>query len=184
MRRGRVGDASVAVRSGARETRRPLAAIERGGYSQEAGEHRRLRGQSSRRGFGCAHVAAGWGRATVRAFRAPRETTVNAALLPRTVRTTVLFVDDDPDVRSVHQTAAKCAGIHAEVARDGHEALALANVFHPNVIVLASDLPILSGPEVVSRLRASPATRAIPILFLSEDAAGRTRDRYVACDVH
>jgi len=104
--------------------------------------------------------------------------------LPRTVRTTVLFVDDDPDVRSLHQTAAKCAGLHAEVARDGHEALALANVFHPNVIVLASDLPILSGPEVVTRLRASPATRAIPILFLSEDAAGRVRDRYVACDVH
>jgi len=109
---------------------------------------------------------------------------VYTALLPRTVRTTVLFVDGDPDVRSVRHMAAKRAGLHAEVARDGHEALALATVFHPDVIVLASNLRVLSGPEVVRRLRASAATRPIAILFLSEDSAGCWRDRDVACDLH
>ena len=102
-------------------------------------------------------------------------------------RVTVLFVDDDADTRFAFQSFATGEGFYVEVAADGYEAIALANIVLPDVIVLdVWLLPSLDGLEVARRLRASPRTRAIPIAIVSADLGDEMRDavRASGCEGH
>src|ERR1700677_5071739 len=87
----------------------------------------------------------------------------------RVFRATILFVDGDADTRFAYQSVAMAEGFGVELAADGKEAITLANVFLPDVIVLASRLPGIDGFEVARRLRASERTRGIPIVIVSSD---------------
>jgi CheY-like chemotaxis protein len=83
---------------------------------------------------------------------------------------TILFVDDDTDTLFAYALVARDGGMAFEVARDGHEAIALANVLLPDVIVLdlgLRSLDGLDGFEVTRRLRAHGPTSAIPIVIVS-----------------
>ena len=90
-----------------------------------------------------------------------------SGIYSRVSRITVLFVDDDADTRFAYESIATAEGFGVELAADGHEAVALANVVLPDVIVLDVTLPGIDGFEVVRRLRASPRTRAIPIIVVT-----------------
>ena len=80
----------------------------------------------------------------------------------------ILVVDDQPIGQLVLQ---HLLGAHYEVvlAGDGEEALARAKAAPaPDLILLDVMMPELDGFEVCRRLKASPATRDIPVLFLTE----------------
>jgi CheY-like chemotaxis protein len=90
-----------------------------------------------------------------------------------------LFVDDDADARFAYRLIGTEEGMVVELARDGHEAIALAEVLLPDVIVLDVGLRSpdgIDGFEVARRLRASSRTGTIPIAFLS----GHNGERDVA----
>jgi DNA-binding response OmpR family regulator len=78
----------------------------------------------------------------------------------------VLVVDDTEEILQL-------VGVTLEdddevvVARDGIEALEATALHHPDVIVLDVMMPRLSGYEVCKRLKADPATEAMPVLILS-----------------
>jgi two-component system alkaline phosphatase synthesis response regulator PhoP len=79
----------------------------------------------------------------------------------------VLVCDDEPIVRIlVHATLDREKYIMV-VARDGHEALALARSEQPDLILLDVVMPGRSGPNVLDALRRDPATAAIPIIILT-----------------
>jgi CheY-like chemotaxis protein len=82
---------------------------------------------------------------------------------------TVLFVDDDADTRFAYQLVGTEEGLTVELAGDGLEAIAMAEVLLPDVIVLDVGLARsgLDGFEVARRLRAASRTSTIPIVFLS-----------------
>lgn len=84
-------------------------------------------------------------------------------------RVSVLFVDDDEDARFVYHAVASAEGLIVELASDGTEAVALANILLPDVIVLDIRLPDFDGFEVARRLRASSRTCSIPIVMVSGD---------------
>jgi CheY-like chemotaxis protein len=87
----------------------------------------------------------------------------------------VLVCDDEPVVRMlVHATLGRvnCSMI---VARDGHEALALARSEQPALIVLDVVLPGRSGRDVLAGLRGDPTTAAIPIIILTAWAPAEGR---------
>jgi two-component system KDP operon response regulator KdpE len=96
---------------------------------------------------------------------------MTSGVCPRGFRAlTVLFVDDDSDTLFAYQLVATEAGMIVEIARDGHEAIALANAVSPDVIVLDLGLRSdegLDGLEVARRLRASECTSSIPIVIVS-----------------
>jgi CheY-like chemotaxis protein len=62
----------------------------------------------------------------------------------------------------------------------GELGLELARERSPDVILLDLHLPDLGGEEVLTRLRAEPATREIPVVVLSADATGRQREPLLA----
>jgi CheY-like chemotaxis protein len=103
---------------------------------------------------------------------------------------TVLFVDDDADTLFAYQTLAAGEGrMIVELAGDGNEAIAIANSFQPEVIVLDIGLSSregLDGFEVARRLRASARTSAIPIVILSGYSTPRHHAAVLAsgCEGH
>ena len=80
---------------------------------------------------------------------------------------TLLLAEDDPDIQLVARVALKRAGWTVTVANDGQQALEAVGLAHPDVILLDWMMPELDGPEVCRRLKADPATAAIPIIFLT-----------------
>jgi CheY-like chemotaxis protein len=77
---------------------------------------------------------------------------------------TVLTVEDDPIVRSDLRLVLEDAGYDVTDARDGLEAVALARVHAPDVIVLDLGLPRLDGVETARWILQE---RSIPIVALT-----------------
>ena len=71
-------------------------------------------------------------------------------------------------------------GHRVETAADGLQGLALARQHVPDVILLDLGLPVVDGWECARRLKADPATRAIPIIALTAHAM--VGDRQQALD--
>jgi signal transduction histidine kinase len=78
----------------------------------------------------------------------------------------ILYVDDNESQRRALTCMLRAAGFHTREAGTGSEALDLAAT-QPDLIILDVDLPDLSGFEVCRRIKAHPATSAIPVLHLS-----------------
>lgn len=88
----------------------------------------------------------------------------------------VLIVDDVATNRIVMKVKLTAAGYLPTVAADGQSCIAQAKSALPDLILLDFVLPDMSGPEVLRRLRADPATRGIPVIVFS---AARTADARV-----
>lgn len=98
----------------------------------------------------------------------------------------VLFVDDDEATREGYALLLTNLGYVVIPAVTGRQALTLATITAPNVIVLDLGLPDIDGWEVARQLKAAPATCAIPIIALT--GADLTHERVSAmragCDRH
>ncbi len=81
-------------------------------------------------------------------------------------RATILVVDDDPTIVDVLRAALEDEGYAVLMAVNGG-ALPLARQAQPQVILLDIMMPGMDGVEVSKRLRADPATAAIPIVAMS-----------------
>jgi two-component system alkaline phosphatase synthesis response regulator PhoP len=81
---------------------------------------------------------------------------------------TVLVVDDDAGIRALLvDFLAVDLGLAVAEARDGAEALAIVDRERPALVLLDLMMPVLDGLEVCRRLKADPATRAIPAVAIS-----------------
>lgn len=80
----------------------------------------------------------------------------------------ILVVDDDDLLREVASTALTLvAGWQVSTAQSGGQAQQLARRERPDAILLDVMMPEVDGPATVAALRADPATRDIPIIFLT-----------------
>lgn len=83
---------------------------------------------------------------------------------------TILVVEDERDIAELVKYHLEKAGLPARVVGDGKQALDLIARDQPDLVVLDLMLPGLDGLEVCRRLRASPATRGIPLIMLTAKA--------------
>ena len=83
------------------------------------------------------------------------------------LNTKVLLVEDSKLLRLVNERTLTKAGYTVTTAADGEEGLRFAQEKLPDVILLDMLLPKLSGPDVLRKLKESPATAAIPVIVLS-----------------
>ncbi len=79
----------------------------------------------------------------------------------------VLIVDDVPDNLSVLHDALDESGYTVLVATSGETALQRAAQSLPDIVLLDAVMPGIDGFEVARRLKAHPATAAIPIVFMT-----------------
>ena len=80
---------------------------------------------------------------------------------------TVLVVDDTPANLSVLLDLLTGAGFAVLVADSGERALLQIAHRQPDIILLDAMMPGLDGFETCRRLRAEPATRHLPVLFMT-----------------
>ena len=79
--------------------------------------------------------------------------------------TRVLVADDDLHTRVFLMHMLTDAGYEVIEAKNGAEALDLACLEHPDILLLDVLMPVLDGFEVLRRLRKNPATEAIPVIL-------------------
>ena len=89
----------------------------------------------------------------------------------------ILVVDDDAAICSLAGACIRHAlGEHYQVsyARNGKKALEAVKKDRPDLVLLDILMPVMDGFEVCRRLKSSPDTRDIPIVFLT--ALGEEKD--------
>lgn len=79
----------------------------------------------------------------------------------------LLVVEDIPDILNLLQTSLQFKGYRVVTARNGHEALEAIEKEQPALIITDILMPKMDGFGLVHRLRINPATRQIPVVFLS-----------------
>jgi two-component system alkaline phosphatase synthesis response regulator PhoP len=84
---------------------------------------------------------------------------------------TILIADDEPNIVASLEFLMRKCDYEVCVARDGDEALQLAEAFRPDLVLLDVMMPRRSGFEVCRLLRENPALRPMRIVMLS--ARGR-----------
>lgn len=90
---------------------------------------------------------------------------------------TILVVDDNQDSAQSLSTLLHLTGNTTRTAADGIEALAVAESFQPEVVLLDIGLPRLNGYEVARRLRDTPWGRRMVLVALSGWGQQSDRDR-------
>jgi CheY-like chemotaxis protein len=96
----------------------------------------------------------------------------------------ILIVDDEDDIRAVAQMSLEVvAGWTVVTAGSGSEALGVAAAEQPDAILLDVMMPDLDGPATLERLQADPATRLIPVVFLTAKVQAADQRRFATMSV-
>jgi two-component system response regulator ResD len=105
-------------------------------------------------------------------------TAAAATIAPMAAATkeTILVVDDEPTIVEVVGRYIERAGFAVQEAGDGFEALRLAELHRPDLVVLDVMLPGIDGIEVMKRLHERPGPRTAVILLT---ARGEENDRLI-----
>jgi two-component system KDP operon response regulator KdpE len=78
--------------------------------------------------------------------------------------TTILVVDDEPQIRRALRTSLEAHGYEVQTAGTGEEAVVAAAEDAPDLVFLDLGLPDLDGTEVIRRVRAFSA---VPVIVIS-----------------
>ena len=96
----------------------------------------------------------------------------------------ILVVEDNEWSRDILARRLSRRGYQVICAADGRRGIAMAHDQSPDLIVMDMSLPEIDGWDAVRRLKADPATRAIPIVALTAHAMASDRKRAMdaGCD--
>lgn len=93
----------------------------------------------------------------------------------------ILVVDDESDILNLLDYNLKKAGFTVLLAKDGPEAIELAKLKKPDLIVLDIMLPNMEGTEVLRRLKNKESTHPIPVIMLT--AKGEEVDKVIGFEL-
>jgi CheY-like chemotaxis protein len=96
----------------------------------------------------------------------------------------VLIVDDLEDNRDLLATVLRDAGFVVTTASDGIEALEVAAIEQPRVVVMDLAMPRMDGYEATQRLRNAEYGRDVHVIVFSafDDPVSRARAEEVGAD--
>ncbi|MEI6337799.1 MAG: response regulator [Verrucomicrobiota bacterium] len=95
----------------------------------------------------------------------------------------ILLVEDNEMNRDMLSRRLTRRGYGVVIAMDGQEGVNLA-ASAPDVILMDMSLPVIDGWEATKRIKADPATAAIPVIALTAHAMSGDREQALAagCD--
>jgi CheY-like chemotaxis protein len=79
----------------------------------------------------------------------------------------LLLVEDDPDILALLDTTLKIADHRVVTAQNGRDALEIVQREHPAIVIADIMMPYMDGYGLVNRLKIDPATRHIPVVFIT-----------------
>ncbi len=82
-------------------------------------------------------------------------------------KTTIMVVDDNPDIINIVKTILEGKGYHVVGALSGQELLTHLENQKPDLIILDIMMPQMDGLEVLTRLKGATETSSIPVILLT-----------------
>ncbi len=79
----------------------------------------------------------------------------------------ILIAEDEPDIRELVLFMLRFAGYEVIAATNGEEAVQTASREKPDLILLDVRMPRMTGYDACRLMKANPALRDVPIVFLS-----------------
>lgn len=79
----------------------------------------------------------------------------------------LLIVEDDTDILELLDTTLRIQDYRVVTAQNGREALEIVREEHPKLVIADIMMPHLDGYGLVHRLKIDPATRHIPVVFIT-----------------
>jgi CheY-like chemotaxis protein len=79
----------------------------------------------------------------------------------------ILVVEDEAPIRELLVALLRTHGHRTSAAANGALALARVGEERPDLVLADVMMPVLSGLELCRRLKADPATAAVPVLLMS-----------------
>ena len=86
----------------------------------------------------------------------------------------IVIADDDPAVRSVVKKRLGMAQFVVAAAEDSGKALAMIQAKDPVAVILDVQMPGGGGLSVLSKLKADPKTRDLPVMMLTGERNAET----------
>ena len=86
---------------------------------------------------------------------------------PGVSRGRILMIDDDPAMRDALSRMLTKDGFQVALAGSGADGLEQARTFEPQLITLDIEMPGCDGWEVLTRLKADPALKHIPVVVIT-----------------
>jgi two-component system, cell cycle response regulator DivK len=96
----------------------------------------------------------------------------------------ILLVEDNEMNRDMLSRRLARRGYEVVIAVDGAEGVEKAGTEAPALILMDMSLPVVDGWDATRRIKAAPATRAIPVIALTAHAMSGDREKAVeaGCD--
>ena len=96
----------------------------------------------------------------------------------------ILLVEDNEMNRDMLSRRLERRGFQVVIALDGAQGIEMASSEKPDLILMDMSLPVVDGWEATRRLKASDATRHIPVIAITSHAMAEDRRKALeaGCD--
>jgi CheY-like chemotaxis protein len=92
----------------------------------------------------------------------------------------ILLIEDNEMNRDMLSRRLARNGFEVAVAVDGQQGVQMAATEKPDLILMDMSLPVMDGWEATRRVKADPATSAIPVIALTAHAMTDDREKAMA----
>jgi DNA-binding response OmpR family regulator len=89
----------------------------------------------------------------------------------------ILLVDDEPNIQKLLRASLAARGYQVLVASDGEEALELARLECPDLVLLDLKIPKISGWDVLTGLKANEKLHKTPVIIMTGAANPSDEDK-------
>jgi CheY-like chemotaxis protein len=92
---------------------------------------------------------------------------------------TIMIVEDEKAIREIYEIILKSAGYKILSAANGAEAIVGLSTIKPDLILLDLMMPVMDGVDTLKSIRASPETKSIPVIILTNIGASEVPSEIV-----
>ena len=79
----------------------------------------------------------------------------------------IILIDDDKDFVDLYSTKLVASGFEVQGATNGQEGLNAFSVRKPDLLLLDIMMPGMNGIEVLSKIKADPSLKNLPVVLLT-----------------
>jgi two-component system cell cycle response regulator DivK len=92
----------------------------------------------------------------------------------------ILVAEDNEDMADLYCLQLEWLGYDVTVARDGKDAVEMAPLLLPDLVIMDFLMPKMDGFEAIRQMKQNPATRDIPVLAATAKAMEGDQEKCLA----